>query len=220
LNKGRLIPLIAGLIALLGVAGIASAGHRSHHQAQRFLPGPFCVAKKTGVIRSVKTRQRCHKGEIRKRGVLVKGVRGKQGLPGPAGPQGAVGPQGATGPRGATGAAGPRGPQGLVGAAGAQGPAGPQGPQGPQGPVGPAGIDGTAIVTVTSQGSAGQKTTTAACPAGDFALSGGFSAQGSVTQSYRSDASGDPAGDTAWTASQSSGNTGSLTVYVYCVASA
>ncbi|HKS79293.1 MAG TPA: hypothetical protein VJQ07_10545, partial [Gaiellaceae bacterium] len=60
----------------------------------------------------------------------------------------------------------------------------------------------------------------AACPAGDFALSGGFSAQGSVTQSYRSDASGDPTGNTAWTASQSSGNTGSLTVYVYCVASA
>jgi hypothetical protein len=76
------------------------------------------------------------------------------------------------------------------------------------------------VITVTSQGSAGQKTTTAACPAGYFALSGGFSAQGSVTQSYRSDASGDPSGDTAWTASQSSGNSGSLTVYVYCVASA
>jgi hypothetical protein len=89
-----------------------------------------------------------------------------------------------------------------------------------QGPVGPAGISGTQIITITSQGSAGQKTTTASCPAGFFALSGGFSAQGSVTQSYRSDASGDPSGDTAWTASQSSGNTGSLTVYVYCAASA
>lgn len=190
MNKGRLIPLIAGVIALLVVAGVASAGHRSHHQVPRFLPGPFCVARKSGAIRSVKARQRCHKGEIRKRGVGVNVVRGKQGLPGP------VGPQGATGPRGATGAAGP------------------------QGPVGPAGIDGTAVVTVTSQGSAGQKTTTAACPAGFFALSGGFSAQGSVTQSYRSDASGDPAGNTGWTASQSSGNTGSLIVYVYCVASA
>jgi hypothetical protein len=214
LNKGRLIPLIAGLIALLVVAGVASASHHSHHGAQRFLPGPFCVSKKTGAIRSVKARQRCHKGEIRKRGVRVKGVRGKQGLPGPVGPQGAVGPKGVAGPRGATGAVGPRGPQGPVG------PAGPQGLQGPQGAVGPAGISGTEIVTITSQGSAGQKTTTAACPAGDFALSGGFSAQGSVTQSYRSDANGDPAGDTAWTASQSSGNTGSLTVYVYCVASA
>jgi hypothetical protein len=185
LNKGRLIPLIAGVIALLVVAGVASASYVSQH-GRRALAGPFCVSKKTHVVREVK--KACHKGEIRERG-----IKGLQGLPGPAGPQGA------TGPRGATGAAGP---------------------QGSQGPVGPAGIDGTAVVTITSQGSAGQKTTTAACPANFFALSGGFSAQGSVTQSYRSDANGDPSGNTAWTASQSSGNSGSLTVYVYCVASA
>jgi hypothetical protein len=174
LNKGRLIPLILSAITLLVVAGIASAGRLSH--GPRALTGPFCVSKKTGVVREVKPKKACHKREIRKRGP--------------------VGQQGATGPRGATGAAGP------------------------QGSVGPAGIDGTAVVTISSQGSAGQKTTTAACPAGYFALSGGFSAQGSVTQSYRSDASGDPNGNSAWTASQSSGNTGSLTVYVYCVASA
>jgi len=174
LNKGRLIPLIFSAITLLVVAGIASAGRLSH--GPRALTGPFCVSKKTGVVREVKPKKACHKREIRKRGP--------------------VGQQGATGPRGATGAAGP------------------------QGSVGPAGIDGTAVVTISSQGSAGQKTTTAACPAGYFALSGGFSAQGSVTQSYRSDASGDPNGNSAWTASQSSGNTGSLTVYVYCVASA
>lgn len=177
MNKGRLIPLVAGLISLLTIAGIASAGRLSHH-GPRTLNGPFCVSKKTGAVREVKPKKACHKRETRQRGPV--------GHPGPAGPAG---------------------------------PKGPQGPQGPQGPVGPAGIDGTAVVTISSQGSAGQKTTTAACPAGYFALSGGFSAQGSVTQSYRSDASGDPAGDTAWTASQSSGNTGSLTVYVYCVAS-
>jgi len=174
LNKGRLIPLISCAIALLVVAGIASAARLSH--GPRALTGPFCVSKKTGVVREVKPKKACHKRETRQRGP--------------------VGQQGATGPRGATG------------------------PAGPQGPVGPAGIDGTAVVTISSQGSAGQKTTTAACPAGYFALSGGFSAQGSVTQSYRSDASGDPNGNSAWTASQSSGNTGSLTVYVYCVASA
>jgi hypothetical protein len=185
LNKARLIPLIAGAVALLVVAGVASASYVSHH-GHRALTGPFCVSKKTHVVREVK--KPCHKGEIRKRG-----IKGLQGLPGPAGPQGGVGP------RGATGAAGPQGPRGLVG---------------------PAGIDGTAVVTITSQGSAGQKTTTAACPANFFALSGGFSAQGSVTQSYRSDANGDPSGNSAWTASQSSGNTGSLIVYVYCVASA
>jgi hypothetical protein len=184
LNKGRSIPLFAGVIALLVVAGVASATQLSHH-GPKALTGPFCVSKKTGLIRAVKARQRCHKGEIRKGS-----IRGRPGIPGATGPKGAVGP------------------------------AGPRGPAGPQGTVGPAGISGTEIITVTSQGSAGQKTTTAACPAGFFALSGGFSAQGSVTQSYRSDASGDPAGDTAWTASQSSGNTGSLTVYVYCAASA
>jgi hypothetical protein len=187
LNKGRLIPFAAGVIALLVVAGVASASQLSHH-APRALTGPFCVSKKTGVIRSVKARTRCHKGEVRKGAII-----GRRGIPG------------------APGAAGQRG---LVG------PAGPQGPVGPRGAVGPAGISGTQIVTITSQGSAGQKTTTAVCPAGFFALSGGFSAQGSVTQSYRSDAGGDPAGNTAWTASQSSGNTGSLIVYVYCAASA
>jgi hypothetical protein len=192
LNKGRLIPLIAGVISLLVVAGVASASHLSHRS--RPLTGPFCISKKTGVVREVKAKKACHKREIRKRG-----IRSTSGL------------------RGATGAAGPQGPAGPQGQ---RGPAGPQGLPGQRGPVGPAGISGTEIVTVTSQGSAGQKTTTASCPAGDFALGGGFSAQGSVTQSYRSDASGDPAGDTAWTASQSSGNTGSLIVYVYCVVSA
>ena len=180
MNRQRLIPLIAGAIALLVVAGVASAGRLSHH-GPRPLTGPFCVSKKTGAVREVGPKKACHRRESRRRGI------------GRLGPRGPVGPQG---------------------------PAGPQGQQGLRGSVGPAGIDGTAVVTVSSQGSAGEKTTTAACPAGDFALSGGFSAQGSVTQSYRSDANGDPSGGTAWTASQSSGNTGSLTVYVYCVASA
>jgi hypothetical protein len=184
LNKDRLIPLAAGMIALLVVAGVASASQLAHH-SPRALTGPFCVSKKSGLVRSVKARQKCHKNESRRGSI--------------------------TGRRGTTGATGPDGPVG---------PAGARGAVGPQGPVGPAGISGTQIITVTSQGSAGQKTTTASCPAGFFALSGGFSAQGSVTQSYRSDASGDPTGDTGWTASQSSGNTGSLTVYVYCAASA
>ena len=74
------------------------------------------------------------------------------------------------------------------------------------------------IIAVEADGVSGQKTTTVNCPAGDFALSGGFSAQGSVTESYRSNASADPTGNTAWTVTQSSGNTDSLKVYVYCVA--
>ena len=60
-----------------------------------------------------------------------------------------------------------------------------------------------------------------ACPASTFALSGGFEAQGSVTESYRWFA-GDDLGHTAaqaghgWTVTQSSGNSGSLTVFAYC----
>jgi hypothetical protein len=58
------------------------------------------------------------------------------------------------------------------------------------------------------------------CPAGKYAISGGFDIQGSVTASYRSDASGDPTGNTGWTIKQSSGASLSGTVYAYCVASA
>jgi len=57
------------------------------------------------------------------------------------------------------------------------------------------------------------------CPANYFAISGGFNIQGSVTASYRSNASGDPAGSTSWTIKQSSGANLSGTVYVYCAPS-
>jgi hypothetical protein len=63
---------------------------------------------------------------------------------------------------------------------------------------------------VLQSDSSGQKTKVAYCPAGKFAISGGFSAQGSVTESYRN------ADGQGWTVTQSSGNTDSLKVYVYC----
>jgi len=78
------------------------------------------------------------------------------------------------------------------------------------GPQGPAGLDGGAIITVEADGVSGQKTTTVHCPTGKFALSGGFSAQGSVTESYRL------TDGTGWVVTQSSGNTDSLKVFVYC----
>ena len=62
--------------------------------------------------------------------------------------------------------------------------------------------------------------TTVSCPANYSAISGGFDIQGSVTASFRSNSSGDPAGSTAWTIRQSSGATLSGTVYVYCLANA
>jgi hypothetical protein len=152
---------------------------------------------------------------------------GAPGAAGAAGPQGETGPQGdagATGPQGETGATGPQGPKGDTGATGPQGPKGDTGvtgPQGPQGPQGANGLDGSTIVEAIETGVPGQKTTSVLCPFTPnpnddptirmFAISGGFAAQGSVTESYRS------AGGHGWTVTQSSGNSGSLKVYAYCV---
>ena len=117
--------------------------------------------------------------------------------------------------------AGPAGSAGAEGPAGPAGPAGPQGEQGPQGPKGEDGLNGSNIVTVDVADESGQKTKVALCPptadlndpptARMFALSGGFSAQGSVTESFRN-----PDGH-GWTVTQSSGNTNSLHVFAYCV---
>jgi hypothetical protein len=109
------------------------------------------------------------------------------------------------------------GPQGSAGPAG---PKGEQGPAGPQGPKGDDGVNGSTIITVDASDASGQKTKVAMCPLTPnpnddpanrlFALSGGFSAQGSVTESFRNhDGHG-------WTVTQSSGNTDSLHVFVYC----
>jgi hypothetical protein len=72
------------------------------------------------------------------------------------------------------------------------------------------GLDGSSIVTATQAGTSGQKTVTVRCPTGTFAVSGGFSAQGSVTESFRA------ADGRGWTVTQSSGNSDSLTAYAYC----
>ena len=158
------------------------------------------------------------------------GAKGDQGIQGPPGAQGPIGPTGAKGDQGLKGdqgiqgeqgTPGSQGPMGLKGDRGATGSAGHDGapgPTGPRGATGAAGINGSTIIAVEADGVSGQKTTTVNCPAGDFALSGGFSAQGSVTESYRSITSGNPTGNTSWTVTLSSGNTDSLKVYVYCVA--
>src|SRR5262245_18386832 len=145
------------------------------------------------------------------------GLQGEQGLKGEQGLPGADGANGADGADGADGAPGEAGPQGPAGPAG---PAGPKGDAGPAGPQGEAGLNGSTIVEVSEEGTPGQKTTAVACPltsdpsddpaARMFAISGGFKAQGSVTESYRS------ANGHGWTVTQSSGNVNSLTVYAYC----
>jgi hypothetical protein len=81
-------------------------------------------------------------------------------------------------------------------------------------------VNGSSIVTVNVSDASGQKTKVALCPLTPdthdaptnrlFALSGGFSAQGSVTESFRN-----PDGH-GWTVTQSSGNTNSLHVFAYC----
>jgi hypothetical protein len=158
-----------------------------------------------------------------------RGLQGEQGLPGAdgangtdgaPGADGAPGPAGPKGADGAPGQAGPQGPAGPQGEAGPAGPAGPKGDTGPAGPQGEAGLNGSTIVEVSETGTPGQKTTAVACPltqdpnddpnARMFAISGGFKAQGSVTESYRS------ANGHGWTVTQSSGNVDSLTVFAYC----
>lgn len=112
----------------------------------------------------------------------------------------------------------------MQGEQGEQGPAGPAGSNGTNGTNGVDGIDGeddlngSSIVTVAGDFIAGEKTFTVDCPPGSFSLSGGYDIQGSVTASYRSDSTGDAAGNTSWTITQTSGNTGSGKAYVYCVA--
>jgi hypothetical protein len=152
------------------------------------------------------------------------GPQGETGAAGPQGETGAAGPQGETGaagPQGETGATGPQGPKGDTGPQGPKGDTGATGPQGPQGPQGANGLDGSTIVEALETGVPGQKTTSVLCPFTPnpnddptirmFAISGGFAAQGSVTESYRS------AGGHGWTVTHSSGNSDSLKVYAYCV---
>jgi hypothetical protein len=160
----------------------------------------------------------------------AKGDKGDTGLTGAQGPAGAKGDKGDTGLTGAQGPAGAKGDKGDTGAAGAQGPAGPAGPTGPQGPAGANGLNG--VITVAGGSASGDKQFTVSCPsAGDakpgggtyatdyFAISGGYNILGSVTASFRSDASGDPTGSTSWTVIQTSGKDLSGTVYVYCAPS-
>ena len=70
------------------------------------------------------------------------GTTGATGATGPTGPQGPAGATGATGPAGPAGAAGATGAQGATGATGATGPTGADGPEGHVGPQGPPGADG------------------------------------------------------------------------------
>jgi hypothetical protein len=151
------------------------------------------------------------------------GPQGEKGEIGPQGPQGEVGPQGPQGEKGEAGAQGPKGETGDAGPkgdTGAQGPKGDTGAQGPKGDTGATGyLDASTIVEVSQAAANGGKTVSVLCPltpsttddplARMFAISGGFTAQGSVTESYRS-GSGH-----GWTATQSSSN--GLTVYAYCV---
>ena len=239
-GKGKWWVIGVGLLVLL-VSSTALAGSVAAHK--RFQRTFVCVNRHNGLIKVISRRQhnRCAPGwkKYRVSDLFGRGQRGTPGPRGPIGPQGPAGPagqqgangaRGLTGANGAPGAKGDQGIQGIQGPPGAQGPKGDRGatgtaghdgapgPTGPRGATGTAGINGSTIIAVEADGVSGQKTTTVNCPAGDFALSGGFSAQGSVTESYRSNSSGNPTGNTSWTVTQSSGNTDSLKVYVYCVA--
>src|SRR5438093_6899463 len=121
-----LLLVIAALLTTVGVAGA-----RSTDQGRR-LTGPFCINKKTGVVRSVALLRtgKCRRSEVRRVGVAVTPGKGPKGDGGPIGPAGPAGPKGDTGSAGAAGAAGATGTTGTTGATGADGPAGPAGPAG------------------------------------------------------------------------------------------
>jgi hypothetical protein len=109
------------------------------------------------------------------------------------------------------------------GAKGDKGDPGQDGQDGQDGQNGQDGQDGedgsiTGIITVEGSFEPGEKTIIVNCDPGFKAVSGGYDIQGSVTASYRSDNAGDPDGDTSWTVTQTSGNTGSGKAYVYCAA--
>lgn len=84
------------------------------------------------------------------------GAAGSQGLKGDTGATGATGatgPQGLQGLKGDTGSTGPQGPKGDTGATGPMGPqglAGATGPQGVAGPAGANGVNGSTILSGTS----------------------------------------------------------------------
>jgi len=153
------------------------------------------------------------------------GATGPAGAQGPAGPKGDTGATGAQGPKGddgATGPAGPIGPQGLKGDKGDDGATGPAGPAGPAGPTGPAGPPGLTVFSAGNAVATGDKQFTVACPdpTTQFAISGGFDIQGSVTRSEATDTAGvrhsDPLLNNAWTIKQSSGAALSGEVNVLC----
>lgn len=97
--------------------------------------GPYCISLKSGLIRSVATKVKCRKGEVRvlHAWVLQVGPTGTTGNAGTTGATGSTGSQGVSGVQGVAGATGASGPAGTNGAQGATGEAGATGPQGPSG---------------------------------------------------------------------------------------
>ncbi|MGW6575416.1 hypothetical protein ACWGAN_25105 [Streptomyces sp. NPDC054945] len=124
------------------------------------------------------------------------------GPPGPAGAPGAPGPAGPAGAPGPAGPAGAPGPAGPAGAPGTTGPAGAQGPAGPAGPAGPPGATLTLVRVADQERTVAPGTavgSTAVCPEGYKAVSGGFVSSFGLTVnvSQRAD-SGGPGLGNAW----------------------
>ena len=193
--KRRLLPLAAGLVAVLVVGGAALATIPGSDGAIR-----GCYAKRDGALRVLDASTAQCKGNentLTWNQAGPKGESGPQGLnggagaTGPAGPKGEDGVAGAEGPQGdrgapgdpgEPGAEGPRGLTGATGAAGSTGPAGPPGtaglpgPQGATGPQGPAGgLLGYELKTANFEvANLGWAEGNAVCSAGKSPLGGGF----------------------------------------------
>lgn len=101
---------------------------------------------------------------------------------------------------------------------------GPQGPEGPAGPTGPAGVSGLQVVSAVSAATSSDKSFSASCPSGKFAVGGGgtVSANGvsnvAIDQSEPTTISAGKA--SAWTVRGSEvdmeGDNWTITVWVVC----
>ena len=200
-KKQRL--MVAGALVLglvLGAAALAVAGNSGAIYA--------CVNNDSGTVKIVAEGTDCNEN-------WTLTSWNQQGVPGTDGAQGPAGDDGADGADGAQGSAGD---DGADGADGAQGSAGDDGADGADGAQGPASGAVSQVVT----GSSSAFLSTAVCPAGTFAIGGGFfmTNDNPPFASYPSTAIGGtaPAGAPApaWSVIKATTNTDTVTAYAIC----
>ncbi len=130
----------------------------------------------------------------------------------------AAGPDGAAGPAGATGPAGPAGPAGQTGPTGATGPTGPTNLSGLTVVLGPKNRV-PAYNELGPSGFEGIEGSTATCPSGDRAVSGGFDEYAGLVSGSFSEASENRSSWVVGIANDSTFTEGFVRAVAYCAGS-